>query len=179
MSRHARFFVLAALSVSAFNATSAQKPAADSAAKATPLAAVTVTATRNPRSTFDTPQPMTVIDSMVLRERLPNGIADLLRDSAGLDASGVGPNQRRPEIRLQRGQRILLLEDGLRLNNARRQQDFGELPALAGTVQQGEVVRGPSSVLYGTDALGGVVNLISVGVPRSIADGDVHGFFNL
>src|SRR5436190_1584212 len=97
-------------------------------------------------------------------------------DVAGLDATGVGANQRRPEIRLQRGQRILLLEDGLRLNNARRQQDFGELPALAGgDVQQVEVVRGPSSVLYGTDALGGVVNIITRGAPQSSAP-DLHGF---
>jgi outer membrane receptor protein involved in Fe transport len=177
MSRN--WFALTALTLGAISAASAQKPASDSAAKATPLAAVTVTATRNPRSTFDTPQPTTVIDSTVLREKLPNSIADVFRDYAGLDASGVGPNQRRPEIRLQRGQRILLLEDGLRLNNARRQQDFGELPSLASDVQRVEVVRGPSSVLYGTDALGGVVNLITGGVPRGIANGDVHGFFNV
>src|SRR5436190_2813017 len=179
MSRTA--IVVIALSLAAASAASAQTPSTrrDSAARATPLAAVTVTATRNPRSTFNTPQPTTVIDSATLREKLPNGIADVFRDYAGLDASGVGPNQRRPEIRLQRGQRILLLEDGLRLNNSRRQQDFGELPALAGDVQRVEVVRGPSSVLYGTDALGGVVNLITGGVPRGIPTGDVHGFVNV
>ena len=130
--------------------------------KAVPLAAITTTATRNPRSTFDTPQPITLIDSVTLREKLTNNIADAFRDVAGLDANGVGPNQRRPEIRLQRGQRILLLEDGLRLNNSRRQQDFGDIPALAGSsIERVEVVRGPSSVLYGTDAIGGVVNIIS------------------
>jgi len=144
--------------------------------KHVPLGAVTVTATRSERATFDTPQPITVLDSLDLRAKAPNGVADLFRDIAGLDASGVGPNQRRPEIRGQRGQRILLLQDGLRLNNARRQQDFGEIPAVAGlsSVSRVEVVRGPSSVLYGTDAIGGVVNLITSGVPRT-ASGDVHG----
>lgn len=167
----------AGLLLATTNAIIAQRP--DSTKKVTPLAAVTITATRTAKTTFDTPQPITVIDSATLAEKLPNGIADLFKDVAGLDATGVGPNQRRPEIRLQRGQRILLLEDGLRLNNARRQQDFGELPALAGQdVQQVEVVRGPSSVLYGTDALGGVVNVISRGVPRGLP-GDVHGFVNL
>jgi hemoglobin/transferrin/lactoferrin receptor protein len=135
----------------------------DTTQKPTPLGAVTITATRSERSTFDTPQPITVIDSATIREKLANGATDVFRDVAGLDVSGVGPNQRRPEIRGQRGQRILLLQDGLRLNNARRAQDFGELPALAGinTVSRVEVVRGPSSVLYGTDAIGGVVNLIT------------------
>jgi hemoglobin/transferrin/lactoferrin receptor protein len=149
----------------------------DTVRKPTPLGAVTVTATRSERSTFDTPQPITVLDSAMLRERLPNSAADLFTDVAGLDASGVGPNQRRPEIRGQRGQRILLLEDGLRLNNARRQQDFGELPALAGisSVERVEIVRGPSSVLYGTDAIGGVVNLISGEPAHAMASGDLKG----
>jgi hemoglobin/transferrin/lactoferrin receptor protein len=126
------------------------------------LDTVVVTATRTERSTFNVPQPVTVIDSRTLGQKLPNGIADLFRDYPGLDASGVGPNQRRPEIRGLRGQRILLLQDGLRLNNSRRQQDFGEIPALAGTaIDRIEVVRGPSSVLYGSDAIGGVINIIS------------------
>ena len=126
------------------------------------LDTVVITATRTERSTFNVPQPVTVIDSRVFRQKLPNGVADLFRDYGGLDASGVGPNQRRPEIRGLRGQRILLLQDGLRLNNSRRQQDFGEIPAVAGTaMDRVEVVRGPSSVLYGSDAIGGVVNIIS------------------
>jgi hemoglobin/transferrin/lactoferrin receptor protein len=149
----------------------------DSTRRTVPLAAITVTATRSEKSTFETPQPVTAIDSVEIRERLTHGAADLFRDIAGLDASGVGPNQRRPEIRGQRGQRILLLQDGLRLNNARRQQDFGEVPALAGisSISRVEVVRGPSSVLYGTDAIGGVVNLISAGVPRGYQTGEIHG----
>src|SRR5688572_2170974 len=141
------------------------------------LDTVIITATRTERSTFNTPQPVTVLDARLFRERLPNGLADLFRDVAGLDASGVGPNQRRPEIRGQRGQRILLLEDGLRLNNARRQQDFGELPALAGisAIERVEIVRGPASVLYGTDAIGGVVNLITRGPQRAFPGGNVTG----
>jgi hemoglobin/transferrin/lactoferrin receptor protein len=166
----AAFAAAATMTIS--STLSAQTP--DSARRAQPLGVVSVTATRTARSTFDTPQPITVLDSVALRERLAHGAVDLFRDVAGLDASGVGPNQRRPEIRGQRGQRILLLEDGLRLNNARRQQDFGELPALAGigAVQRVEVVRGPASVLYGTDAIGGVINLLTAEGPNRDA-GDV------
>ena len=143
-------------------ASQALAQAPDPARKPASLDTVVVTATRSERSTFDAPQPVTVLDSRLFRQRLPNGVADLFREFPGLDASGVGPNQRRPEIRGLRGQRILLLQDGLRLNNSRRQQDFGELPALAGgALDRVEVVRGPSSVLYGSDAIGGVVNIIS------------------
>lgn len=144
------------------------------AARATRLRAVTVTATRTPTRVFETPQHVTVIDSTELRELLIDTPVDVMRDLPGLDVNGVGTNQTRPVIRGQRGQRVLLLEDGLRLNNSRRQQDFGELPALTGmnSIERVEIVRGPSSVLYGTDAIGGVVNVISSGVPLN--DG-VHG----
>src|SRR5262245_61022038 len=157
-------------------AQSQVQQATDSASKSRPLAAVTVTATRSQRSTFDTPQAITVLDSSALRAKLPHSAVDLFRDIAGLDASGVGPSQRRPEIRGMRGQRILLLEDGLRLNNSRRQQDFGELPAIAGIsgIDRVDVVRGPASVLYGTDAIGGVVNIITAPLP-SVSDG-IHGW---
>ncbi len=125
---------------------------------------VTVTATRNPKTVFHTASPVVVVDSTRIRSTLPNGVAELLRESPGVDITGTGANQGRPIIRGQRGQRILLLEDGIRLNNTRRQQDFGEIPALVGldAIDRVEVVRGPASVLYGTDAIGGVINLITM-----------------
>jgi hemoglobin/transferrin/lactoferrin receptor protein len=127
------------------------------------LTPFTVTATRTAKRVFDAPQPVTVIDESQIRETNPNTIADLFRSQPGLDVTGVGANQARPSIRGQRGQRILLLQDGMRLSNSRRQQDFGELPALVdvSAVQRVEVVRGPASVLYGSDAIGGVVNMIT------------------
>ncbi len=133
------------------------------------LMEITVTATRSPRSVFRVPTSAVVKDSTEIRERLGNGIADLFRNTPGLDVTGVGPNQGRISIRGQRGQRILMMENGVRMNNSRRQQDFGELPALVdpNALQRVEVIRGPASVLYGTDAIGGVVNFIPIDPPTS------------
>ena len=113
---------------------------------------------------------VSVLDSTAILRRLPNSAADLLRELPGVDVIGTGVNQARPAIRGEQGQRVLLLEDGMRLNNARRQQDFGELPALVDVFQidRVEVVRGPSSVLYGTDAIGGVINLITRAPPFGV-----------
>ena len=150
---------------------------ADSARRRmTSLSEVTVTATRTEKDVFDTPSAVSVIDSATLRRRLPNTPIDAFRDLPGLDITGVGTNQTRPTIRGLGGQRILLLEDGLRLNNSRRQQDFGELPAIAGIagIDRVDIVRGPASVLYGTDAIGGVVNIITVGLPSG--SDDIHGW---
>src|SRR5690242_3413253 len=146
-------------------------------ARVTPLREVTITATRTVKDVFDVPAAVSVIDSATLERRLTNTPVDAFRELAGLDVTGVGTNQTRPTIRGLGGQRILVLEDGLRLNNSRRQQDFGELPALAGIsgIDRVEVVRGPASVLYGTDAIGGVVNIISAGLPSS-GNGGLHGW---
>lgn len=127
------------------------------------VSSVTITATRTEKDVFTTPAPVSILDKLTLSEQAPNTVVDLFVQLPGLDVAGVGGNQIRPTVRGQRGQRILLLEDGIRLNNSRRQQDFGELPALVdvSAVERIEVVRGPASVLYGTDAIGGVVNVIT------------------
>jgi len=136
---------------------------------------INVTATREEKGVFETAAPVSVVDTLAVREQKPNNVADLIRDLPGIDINGVGANQERPTIRGQRGQRILLLEDGLRLNNARRQADFGELPAIVDVtgVQRVEVVRGPASVLYGSDAIGGVVNMLQSKAP-AFGQGDLY-----
>ena len=149
----------------------------DSAAR---LPDVTVTATRTARAVFTTPHPVAIIDSATIRRSLGNNAADLLRATPGVDIIGVGPNQNRIQIRGQRGQRILILEDGIRLNNSRRQQDFGEIPALVGMndLQKIEVVRGPASVLYGSDAIGGVMNMVTTRAPYGRAGNAVNGLLS-
>lgn len=132
-------------------------------ASASFFAATTVTATAREEDTFEVATPVTVVPAEEIARRQPENAADLLRDQPGVDVNGVGPNQVRPIIRGQRGLRVLFLENGLRLNNARRQTDFGEITGLVDldTVQSMEVVRGPASVLYGSDAIGGVLNVIT------------------
>jgi outer membrane receptor protein involved in Fe transport len=128
---------------------------------------IAVTATRDARLVRAIPRPVSVVDQTEIDRLQPNNVADLFRTLPGLEVTGVGANQTRPSIRGQRGQRLLLLQDGLRMNNTRRQQDFGEIPALVDidAVERVEVVRGPASVLYGSDAIGGVINIITTTPP--------------
>ncbi len=131
---------------------------------------IAVTATRDAQLVRTIPRPVSVVGEVEIGRLQPNNVADLFRTLPGLEVTGVGANQTRPSIRGQRGQRLLLLQDGLRMNNTRRQQDFGEIPALVDidAVDRVEVVRGPASVLYGSDAIGGVINIITTTPP---ADG--------
>ena len=103
---------------------SAQTPPADTLVYN--LDPVVVTATRGPRELSTIPQPVSVVQLRDLERRSANTVTDLFRGLPGLDVTGVGVNQGRPQIRGLKGQRILLLSDGLRLNNSRRQQDFGD-----------------------------------------------------
>lgn len=160
---------LATLLLLSIPATAQTAPEAEpeTAEETTPLPSffseTTVTATGTKRDVFEVATPVTVVRRETIERKMPQNAADLLRDEPGVDVAGVGPNQMRPVIRAQRGLRILFLENGLRLNNPRRQTDFGEISGLVdlGSVQTMEVVRGPASVLYGSDAIGGVLNLVS------------------
>lgn len=127
------------------------------------FATTTVTATGREESVFEISTPVTVLGIEEIERKMPENPVDLLRSQPGVDVDGVGPNQARPIIRGQRGLRVLFLENGLRLNNPRRQTDFGEISGLVSmdSVESVEVVRGPASVLYGTDAIGGVLNLVT------------------
>src|SRR5687767_12607388 len=175
MSRQQRSaLTLLALALALPTAASAQAPDTTrkvrvDSSRIRQLDPINVTAARSPREILRTPQPVLVVDSAAARRRAAYTVSDLFRLEPGVDITGTGTNQARLAIRGQRGQRILLLENGIRLNNARRQQDFGELPALSDveSLERAELVRGPASVLYGTDAIGGVVNLITAGAPTS------------
>ena len=165
------------LATPAFAQSRADSTKADSTRTTVRLAPLAVSATRSERQVFRITTPVLVLDSSTVRRETPDGVADLFRNLPGVDVTGVGPNQTRLVVRGQRGQRILLAEDGIRLNNSRRQQDFGELPAFTdiNATSRVEVIRGPASVLYGTDAIGGVVNQLTMRAPGLSAPQGVTG----
>lgn len=125
---------------------------------------ITVTATRTEKTVFDSPKPVSVVNQKKIEELSLNNISEILPELPGTDMVGVGASQSRPVIRGLRGQRILLLSDGIRMSNSRRTQSFGEIPSLVDVswLERVEVVRGPASVLYGSEAIGGVINLLSL-----------------
>jgi outer membrane receptor protein involved in Fe transport len=169
--------VFLALAAAATPALAQQPEKRDSIGKPFVIEEVSVTATRPQRRVFNVPQAVSIVDSAQLRQRVSSSVVTLFNELPGVDLVGVGANQLQPSIRGQRGQRILLLDNGLRLSNPRRQSDFGEIPALVDptTLSRVEVVRGPSSVLYGSDAIGGVVNLIGAGLPWGTEGRVLHG----
>ncbi len=119
-----------------------------------------VTGARYPRAYYNSPQALSFLTRADLREKPPTVIGDALYNLPGVDNSKDSPWEQRPVLRGLGQQRVLVLMDGDPINSARGN---GPHPSLvdASQIERVEVVRGPSSVAYGSDALGGVVNIIT------------------
>lgn len=143
---------------------------------------VTVTATRREISTEDTAVPVSVIDREEIERKNINTIGDLFRTLPGTSTNNEGAFQVRPRIRGLESNRVLILVDGERLNNSRTSTgQSGIEPGLVenSQIQTVEVVRGSGSVLYGTDALAGTINIITRDTPLRRENGfHIGGVFN-
>ncbi len=129
---------------------------------------VTVTAARTQISADDSTAPVSVVTRESIEERAVNSVGDLFRSLPGTSTNNEGPFQVRPRIRGLESNRVLILVDGERLNNSRTATgQSGVEPGLVdlSQIESVEIVRGSGSVLYGTDALAGTINIISRDTP--------------
>lgn len=122
---------------------------------------VTVTATGQQQSVFESFQTVNSVGSTNLREKAATGLGDVLEREAGVGKRSFGPGTSRPVIRGFDGDRVLITQDGVRLGSIGFQSgDHGE-PVDTLSAERVEIVKGPATLLYGSSALGGVVNVIS------------------
>ncbi|MGQ0537803.1 MAG: TonB-dependent receptor [Gemmatimonadaceae bacterium] len=137
------------------------------AAAAVTLAPSVVTGTLSERTGEQVLSPTTSLSGAALDRNLAGTVAATLAAQPGVSLTGIGPSTARPVVRGLGGDRILILEDG---------QRPGDLSAISGdhavaidvqTARQIDVVRGPMSLLYGSSAMGGVVNVVREEIPAS------------
>lgn len=138
------------------------------------LESVNVTATRTQVTSEETAVPVTVVAREEIERKAINTTGDIFRTLPGASTVNEGAFQVRPRIRGLESNRILILVDGERLNNSRT--STGQSGVEAGLVEVSqiegiEVARGSGSVLYGTDALGGTINIITRDTPSRRIDG--------
>jgi outer membrane receptor protein involved in Fe transport len=126
------------------------------------LADVVVTPTGSAKKSFDTSLPVNVLESRDLDEKIAVAVAEIFHREPGVDVVTAGPGSVHPIIRGLSGERVLVLVNGVRLSEQRPGGNhvFSLDPAQ---IERVEVVRGPASVLYGSDAIGGVINFIAKG----------------
>ena len=128
------------------------------------LEPVTVTATRQPVATVTSPLPATALAGEELRQAQSVSLAHVVAALPGVRAITTGAQIGKPMIRGFSGPRVLVLENGSRLEDYSWSDEDGPSVETA-FVRRVELIRGPASVLYGSDALGGVINVIPDELP--------------
>ncbi len=119
------------------------------------------------------PVPVVAINNQYLRENISTNIIDALAEVPGVAAVTTGPNISKPFIRGLGYNRVLTLYDGMRQEGQQWGDEHGIEVDEYG-IDRVELVKGPASLIYGSDALAGVVNLIPTPPPP---DGKIIGNF--
>lgn len=124
-------------------------------------AEVTVTASGSEESVFEAFQSVNSVGSTRILEQASTSIGEVLEREAGVGKRSFGPGASRPVIRGFDGDRVLVLQDGSRNGSLGSQSaDHGE-PVDTMNLERLEVIKGPATLLYGSNAIGGVVNAVT------------------
>ncbi len=127
---------------------------------------VVVTALRYPESSATIPAAETVVTKESLDEKITPNIAQSLLDLPGVSNIGTGGFSLVPNIRGLARRRVLILIDNARVTSDRRTGPSASFVSPK-DIETIEVLRSPSSVFYGSDAIGGVVHILTKDAPLS------------
>lgn len=121
-----------------------------------------VTAALEPLSERDVASSVTIITREEIEQRQAKYVADLLRDVPGFNVSqsGGAGSQTQVRVRGAEANHILVLVDGIRANDPASVDEFQFQYALTADVERIEIIRGPQSAVWGSDAVAGVINII-------------------
>ena len=127
---------------------------------------IVITGSSKASSIKRNPIPIVSINKQFLQQNLSTNIIDAIAKVPGISEVTTGPNVSKPFIRGLGFNRILTLYDGVRQEGQQWGDEHG-IEVDENTVDKVEVVKGPASLIYGSDAMAGVVNLIPANPPAS------------
>ncbi len=155
------------------------QPAPAAGARAPELAPVVVTATPLGSDTFSLVSPANVLQGQGLRLKTQPTLGDTLGQETGVSQTYFGPNSSRPIIRGLDGDRIRVLQNGVGVIDASTVSFDHAVSLEPLLVDRVEVVRGPAALLYGGNAVGGVVNAIDGRIAQEGLAAPVQGAVDL
>ncbi len=139
------------------------------------LAPITITASPSPKSTWNTPASVTVTEGRQLDKQRGQSVMSAIQNQPGVNMIDEGPTIVKPIIRGLNSQDIVIVEDGIRSESLQWGNEHApEIDPLGSS--RIEVMRGPNSLLYGSDALGGVIAISHPDLPNAhVGDGPLRG----
>ena len=127
-----------------------------------------------PRETFFVLSGVSVLDGEPLLRALTPTIGETLARLPGVSSTYFGPNASRPVLRGLQGERVRVLVDGIGSFDASNTSVDHAVAASPFAAERIEVIRGPEVLLYGSSAIGGIVNSIDRRIPKQRVDEDIH-----
>ena len=121
-------------------------------------------------SEADTAVPAGVLSGEALRERIGNSLGDTLKNEIGVANASFGTGVGLPVIRGQSANRVKILQNGVGTIDASSVSPDHANAVNSTLAERLEVIRGPSALLYGSGAIGGVVNVIDNRIPESLPE---------
>jgi iron complex outermembrane receptor protein len=119
------------------------------------------------RTQFESYQPTSVLAGQDLQKQLEATLGATLQAEPGVAMRSLGPGPARPVIRGLDGDRVAVLQDGQRVGDLSSQSGDHGVTLNPSSANRIEVVRGPATLLYGANAIGGLVNVITDQIPTT------------
>ncbi len=126
------------------------------------------------RDRLDVLSGTSVVTGEQLTRELRPTIGETLARQPGVSATSFGPNSSRPVLRGLQGERVRVLKDGIGSSDVSNTSVDHAVVINPLTADRVEVLRGPSALLFGSAAIGGVVNVIDSRIPRTIPERGFH-----
>lgn len=136
---------------------------------------VVVRATPLRRDVVEMSQSATVLSGAALQRELANNIGETLTRIPGLANASFGQNVGRPVIRGLQGQRVGVLANNMSSSDASAVSQDHAVAVEPFLADQVEVLRGPATLLYGSGAIGGIVNIVTHSIPEQLPEDGFQG----
>ena len=140
---------------------------------------IVVSGAGDSRSRLELAQPANVLAGEELNLRLQSSLGETLAQEPGVTSTSFGAGASRPVIRGLGGDRVSILTDGLASGDVSNTSPDHAVGIEPGSAERIEVLRGPATLLYGSNAVGGVVNVIDDRIPTYRAEEPLTGSVEL
>ncbi len=127
------------------------------------LETINITNSQSIQKNNTTGKNITIVDGKIFEKLAISSIDDLLKYTPGIEIQQRGPAGSQADIIIRGGtfQQVLVLVDGVKLNDPITGHFSGYMPITPSEIERIEIIKGPAAAMYGSEAVGGVINIIS------------------